>query len=321
MPVTKDFKTIDEQIAILDSRHLKFKSKKKAAELLGRYNYFDLINGFESMLLKQNVPNKEYENVYFEDFRDLFFFDMKLKKYTLSKIFDIESRLRTSIAYNFAETYCQTLADTMNYLNPTYYQAPPASDTNLTNTFNNFDLFRTTQYWPNGHIKTRAFIDDLKREKDYVGQYTNPPFWVTIKALPLGSLYYTFVFLDNTVKEKVLKDFGMELGDSVAFEQALFIIKEMRNQCAHLELITRFKIKGKPSLNYFNDIKSKASLARRDLFYIDVLKIFKLFGDINDIKREIVLFYFRMTFKGRNKIAEKAISKMGRKKLSVWMKL
>ena len=62
-------------------------------------------------------------------------------------------------------------------------------------------------------------------------------------------------------------------------------------------------------------------MSRRDLFYIDVLKIFKLFGDINDIKREIVLFYFRMTFKGRNKIAEKAISKMGRKKLSVWMKL
>ena len=70
----------------------------------------------------------------------------------------------------------------------------------------------------------------------------------------------------------MLKDFGMEPGDSVAFEQVLFIIKEMRNQCAHLELITRFKIKGKPSLNYFNDIKSKASLSRRDLFYIDVLR-------------------------------------------------
>ena len=227
MPVTKDFKTIDEQIAILDSRHLKFKNKKKAAELLSKYNYFDLINGFESMLLKQNTPNKEYENVYFEDFKDLFFFDMKLKRYTLAKIFDIESRLRTSIAYNFAETYCQNTADTMNYLNPAYYQAPSVMDTSLTNTFNHFDLFRTTQYWPNGTIRTRSFIDDLKREKDYVGQYTNPPFWVTIKALPLGSLYYTFVFLNDTVKEKVLKDFGMELTDSAAFEQALFILKEM----------------------------------------------------------------------------------------------
>ena len=94
-----------------------------------------------------------------------------------------------------------------------------------------------------------------------------------------------------------------------------------RVNCAHLELITRFKIKGKPSLNYFNDIKAKAGLARGNLFYIDVLKIFKLFSDITDIKMEIAWFYFRMTLKGRKKIAEKAISKMGRKKLSVWIKL
>ncbi len=321
MPVTKDFKTIEEQINILDSRGLKFKNRKKAVKLLSQYNYFDLVNGFETMLLKKSVPNKEYEDVYFEDFRDLYFFDMKLKKYTLAKIFDIESRLRTSIAYNFAETYCQNSTDTLNYLNPLYYQAPPASDTNMTNRFNKFDLFRTTQYWPNGNVKTRSFLDDMKREKEYISEYTDPPFWVTIKALPLGSLYYTFVFLDNTVKEKVLKDFGLKLCDANAFEQALFVIKEMRNQCAHLELITRFKLRGKPRLNNFNDIRMMAGLARGELFYIDVLKIFKIFGKISDIKREIVWFYFKLFVKGRKKIAVKAISKMGRKKMSVWVKL
>lgn len=76
MPVTKEFKTINEQIIILESRGLKFKNKKKAAILLSQYNYFDIINGFESMLLKRDVPDKVYENVYFEDFKDLFFFDM-----------------------------------------------------------------------------------------------------------------------------------------------------------------------------------------------------------------------------------------------------
>lgn len=58
MPVTKDFKTIDEQIAILDSRHLKFKNKKKAGKLLAQYNYFDVINGFESILLKRMLRIK-----------------------------------------------------------------------------------------------------------------------------------------------------------------------------------------------------------------------------------------------------------------------
>jgi abortive infection bacteriophage resistance protein len=256
MPITKEFKTIDEQISILRIRGLKFKNEKKAAKILSQYNYFDVINGFESILLKKNVSNKEYENVYFEDFRDLFFFDMKLKKYTLFKIFDVEARLRTSIAYNFAATHCRTTADTLNYLNPAYYNAPPATDTNMINRFHSFDLFRTTQYWPNGHVKSRSFIDDLKRDKEYAKQYTAPPFWVAIKALPLGSLYYTFVFLDDVVKEKVLSNFGLALTDANAFEQALFVLKEMRNQCAHLELITRFKMKSRRSaLNDFNDIR------------------------------------------------------------------
>lgn len=57
MPVTKCFKTIEEQINILESRNLKFKSKKDAKKLLSKYNYFDLINGFETILLKQNKPN------------------------------------------------------------------------------------------------------------------------------------------------------------------------------------------------------------------------------------------------------------------------
>ena len=102
---------------------------------------------------------------------------------------------------------------------------------------------------------------------------------------------YTFVFLDDTVKEKVLQDFGLSLKDAAAFEQALFILKEMRNQCAHLELITRFKLKGKRGLN-FNDVISKAGCMTHSgsIFYIDVMKIFKLFGGISDIKRIIFKF-------------------------------
>ena len=95
MPDTKDFRTIDEQIEGLEKRGLQFKNKKKAVDILKKYNYFDVINGFESILLKRNVGVKEYENIYFEDFKDLYFFDLTLKKDTLFKIFDIESRWRT----------------------------------------------------------------------------------------------------------------------------------------------------------------------------------------------------------------------------------
>lgn len=106
------------------------------------------------------------------------------------------------------------------------------------------------------------------------------------------------------------------------FEQALFVLKEMRNQCAYLELITRFKLKSRRTvLNRFNDIREMSGLARGDLSYLDVLKILNTFVQISDIKRQIFFFYLNMSFKGRKKIADKALSKMGRKKLSVWMKL
>jgi len=321
MPTTKEFKTIEQQIQGLDGRKLKFRNQRNAAEILKKYNYFDVINGFESILLKNNSPTKLYEGVYFEDFVDLFFFDMKLKKYTLFKIFDIESRLRTSIAYNFASVYCVTTADTMNYTNPKYYKAPNPSDKHMSNIFGSFDLFRPTLYFPNGKVKKKSFVDELKEDKDYVKQYTDPPFWVVIKSLPLGSLYYTFVFLDDVVKEKVLVDFGLELKDSSAFEQALFILKEVRNQCAHLELITRFRLKRKSNLNNFQDITIKVGLSHGKLNYLDIMKIFKLFGKTDDIKSVIVRFYCKMMFKGRKKIADKGLSMMGRKSLRVWLKL
>jgi hypothetical protein len=64
-----------------------------------------------------------------------------------------------------------------------------------------------------------------------------------------------------------------------------------------------------------------AGLGRGDLSYLDTLKILKTFESILDIKRQIGNFYLKMFFKGRKCIADKALSKMGRKKLSVWMKL
>jgi len=325
MPVTKEFRSINNQIIILKNRNLKFRNVQRAEEILQKYNYFDVINGFETILLDKTPSGtasvKHYTDVYFEDFKELFFFDMELKKFTLFKILDIEARLRTSIAYHFASVYCSTLADTMNYIDPHYYAAPLPTSTHMHNVFTSFDLFRQTQYYPNGAVKRKSFIDEQKEKKDYIAQYTDPPFWVTIKALPLGTLYYLFIFLDDVVKEKVLNDFGFMLSDANAFTQALYVLKEVRNQCAHLELITRFKLKRTASVNNLNDITLRAHLSHGPLNYMDVMKIFKLFDGVSDLKNIIIRFYIRMTLKLRKKIAIKALSKMGRKSIKEWWKL
>ncbi|MCQ2081897.1 MAG: Abi family protein [Lachnospiraceae bacterium] len=324
MAVDKPFKTIDEQINILEHRKLKFRNREHAKIVLRKYNYFDVVNGFDTLLLKKNGgASKEFENAYFEDLLDLYNFDFQLKKVTLFKIFSIESRLRTSIAYNFTESYCSTLADTLNYVEPKYYQQPNPSNKYLMDRFSTFDLFKRTEYFPNGKVKKRSFIDELKKDKDYVGEYNNPPMWVVIKSLPLGTLYLLFVFLTPDVKKKVLADFELEMKDVDAFEQVLYLLKEARNQCAHLELISRFRVKRNKAanLNYYNDVTQFAGLSKSDLNYMDVLRILNKFENIDDIKSVIKKFYFKEVIHGRKLVAEKVLAKMGRKDIKVWKKL
>ena len=70
-------------------------------------------------------------------------------------------------------------------------------------------------------------------------------------------------------------------------------------------------------MNNFKDITDYAGLSKSVLNYMDVLKILKIFGEIRDIKKEIAIFYL----KGRKSIADKILSKMGRKNIGDWLKL
>ena len=62
-------------------------------------------------------------------------------------------------------------------------------------------------------------------------------------------------------------------------------------------------------------------LRHGDINYLDVVRIFRVFGTVSDIKREILLFYLKMLGKRRKEIADKILAKMGRKNLKVWMNL
>ncbi|MGE6415314.1 Abi family protein [Planococcus kocurii] len=102
---SKKFHTIEDQIELLKNRGLSFRNEEEACEVLLQKNYFDVINGFETLLLKDpKAKKKEYgANYYFEHFIELYKFDKLLSSVILQKIEAFENRLKTSIAYRFAE--------------------------------------------------------------------------------------------------------------------------------------------------------------------------------------------------------------------------
>lgn len=63
MSIDKEFKTIDEQVLLLKSRNLQFNDEQTAKELLKKYNYFDIINGTENILL--SLLNQKIMKIFF----------------------------------------------------------------------------------------------------------------------------------------------------------------------------------------------------------------------------------------------------------------
>ena len=74
----KPFKTIDQQIELLEKRNLKFKDKEKAKEILLRNNYYNLINNFSKFMI--NGFNNYEDNTYFENILIVHDLDRELKK-------------------------------------------------------------------------------------------------------------------------------------------------------------------------------------------------------------------------------------------------
>ncbi len=49
----KPFKTLDEQLAILEARGLVFSDKENAKKKLSFYGYYEIINGYKDFLLEK----------------------------------------------------------------------------------------------------------------------------------------------------------------------------------------------------------------------------------------------------------------------------
>ena len=316
MTNAKEFKTIDEQISLLKSRNLKFNDENIARLRLKKYNYFDIINGTENILLKSTIP-KSYDDVYFEDFFEIYNFYTKLRVLTLRKIFDVEARLKTSISYNFASLFCRNLANTLNYTERQYYQTPDESDSYLHSTFMTFDLFKRNTRMPNGTTRL-GFVERKRNEKDYIKKYNKPPFWVMIKDFSFGELYFTYCFQKDVVKEKILDDFNLSLSDDKLFQQILHTMKYARNCCAHLELITRFKLLGIAELNNYRELKVFIDCHHKHLSYYDLLKILAKFCDVSEISKAITDFHRGMYLNNRTAIANKLLKRMGEQDIDRW---
>lgn len=109
----KTFKTFDEQVALLKSRGVEFKtpmSKSFAKKILQRENYYNLINGYKDLFLLKGVSEETFkEGTTVDEIYALYSFDRELRQIFLEYILRIENNVKTLIAYYFSKKYLVVL--------------------------------------------------------------------------------------------------------------------------------------------------------------------------------------------------------------------
>lgn len=129
----KEFADLKRQIKIQKvDRKLRIYDTDKAEKYLAAKNYFNVINGFETLILDDSTATstkKEYskgKNI--RDFYRLNKLDKNLSKELFTQISNVEIELKTRIAYHFCEKYCRNgVRDNLKYEDINYYTPPSIS--------------------------------------------------------------------------------------------------------------------------------------------------------------------------------------------------
>ena len=204
----KPFKTVEEQIEILERRGLIIDDRKLAVKFLASLNYYRL----SAYTLTLRRKDQFYSNVHFSDVMQIYNFDMELRAALMYLLESVEVSMRTYIGYYHGKKY-----------GPLGYYEVSAFD----------DSIRFQDFKKNYTDAIEKFADKevfVKHHKDtYNGQF---PIWVLVELLTLGTLSRLFKNLTSDIRKEICKNnFGKIKDDYISnWLQGCTIL---RNICAH----------------------------------------------------------------------------------------
>lgn len=230
MPDSKPFKTIDEQIDILESRGLIVDNRESARQFLTRNNYYSLINGYKEFFLDADKTNEDVEvfreGTRFIDLTTLYNFDAILRFSMMHCLTAAEKALKTATVHAF----CQKHRDPEDYLDPASY-CSKRGYRGKNYTSNLIRLLSTLQGIRDGRGERRPYIDHYRKKYGFV------PLWVAANALTFGNMSHFYSLQQIAVQNETCHLLCQSIGADVISARRLGTIYStlttFRNTCAH----------------------------------------------------------------------------------------
>lgn len=249
MKEIKPFKTVDEQLKLLESRGVLVSDRARAKRFLLTENYYSVVNGYKDAFLDPDKTNQNHE-VYregtsFELFIYLYTFDKSLRRIALSALLDAEEAMRAVSIYAF----CERNPGHEDYLDPICYSS--SSD------------FNSKRYYSKNIIRLLSTLQSLSSNSQhkehiahYIKQHRCVPLWVLSRCITFGSMSSFFELQKLPIKQASCRYLEQSTGVAITpkqMQRAYKVLSQFRNICAHGERFYCARV-GRNKENSFHEL-------------------------------------------------------------------
>ncbi len=222
MVVAKSFKTLDEQIEILQRKGLIIRDVEEAKNVLLRENYF-FLSGYR-LLFMESTHNKQFiPGTTFDELYSMFQFDRHIRNILFKNLLIIENNIKSITAYNLSKHYGIREEEYLSAKNFT-------SDRSRKRQVD--DLLRK--------MKRQIRINGGQHQATmhYIEHYGYIPLWIVVKILSFGIVSEFYQILKPEDQKEIAHDFGVTTEQLIIY---LPILANFRNLCAHEDILYEHK--------------------------------------------------------------------------------
>ena len=216
--MNKEFKTLDEQITIMEYKGMIINDHEYAKEVLLRENYF-FLNGYRHLFLKSETEKKFLPGTTFDELYSLFLFDRQFRNIIFKHLLLIENNIKSIISYQLSKKYGYKEND---YLKPKNFTSNPAKIRQVQ------DLIKKMKR------QVRVNAPQHTATSHYVSYYGYIPLWILVKVLSFGIVGELFSILKKEDQEGIAAVYNLNV-DTLA--NYLPILSNYRNLCAHEDIV------------------------------------------------------------------------------------
>lgn len=205
----KGFKTIEQQLDILESRGLRIPNRALAGDFLHRNNYYR-VSGYSLTLRNHDVfvPSATFQNII-----DIYEFDYNLRHILLKYIELIEVTVKSVYSYEFTKVHGAT-----GHLDPG----------NFTDAAIHADIMQKAETQKNSRLPHEAYLKHFVNEL-----HQDIPLWAFVDLLTISNISFLYKISEQPIKVEVANALGLKARGDEVLEKFMHHMTIIRNLCAH----------------------------------------------------------------------------------------